>query len=147
MDSNGWVCVCVRDAILDRNNYCTKPNPKSNSHSGSWVHNVLGAQSLQITLKYDLVNKILTGPLTQPVVWEMGSSIFAAMTKLKVATATSASLPIIPSTERKTDKYLSFGCNRPAHACPSWVSPNLSTTYPSWMASKNPRQYLQTWCQ
>ena len=39
VDSNGWVRVCVRDAIFARNNYCFKPNPEPDAHSGSRVRN------------------------------------------------------------------------------------------------------------
>ena len=51
------------------------------------------------TLQYDLATVITVRSLTQPVTCKMGSSIFAAMTWLKVASTTSASLPIILYTE------------------------------------------------
>ena len=98
MDSNGWVRVWVSDTILVQNNYCAKPNPNPNAHAGSQVRNGLGYWALSSTLEYDLSTAIMTRPLTQPVTCEMGLSIFAAMTRLKVVSTTSASLPIIQST-------------------------------------------------
>ena len=104
MDSNGWVRVWVSDAILAKNNYCAKPNPDPNAHAGSQVRNVLGYWDPRSTLEYDLSTAIMTRPLTQPVTCEMGLSIFAAMTRLKMVSTTSALLPIIPSTERTNEE-------------------------------------------
>ena len=118
MDLNGWVHVCVRNAILARNNYCTKTNPELDSHSGSWIHNGLGNQALWNTLEYDLMTAISIRPLTQPMMCETGLPIFAAMVQLKVASNTSASLPIIPSTERTNRENVSFNRSRSAHTCP-----------------------------
>ena len=101
MDSNGWVHACVRNAILAQNNYWAKPNPKTDSHSSSRVHSGIGTQAPQSNLIYYLATEMLTGLLTQPVNCEIGSSIFPAMTQLKVAGTISASFPIIPSTEMK----------------------------------------------
>ena len=90
--------MCVRDAILAQINYCAKPNPELNGHSCSQVRNVLGDKSTLSNLQYDLVTTIVIHPLSQPVTYEMGLSIFAAMIRLKVVSTNSASLPIIPST-------------------------------------------------
>ena len=99
-DYNGWLCIFVCDIILVQNNYCTNPNPETESHSGSMVHNGLGDQDPQITLEYDLATPIEIRPLTQHVTYKMGSFIFTAITLLKVDSNTSDSLPITPSTER-----------------------------------------------
>ena len=98
VDFNGWVRAGVRDAVFLRNIYFAKPNPEPNAHSGSRVWKGLGDRALRKTLEYDLANNILIRPLTQPVTCEIGSSIFAAMSRLKVVITTSVSLPIIPST-------------------------------------------------
>ena len=147
MEPNGRVIVCVRDAILARNNYCVKPNTEPDSHSGSWIHNGLGNRAPWNTLEYDLMTAISIRPLTQPMMCETGLPIFAAMVQLKVASNTSASLPIIPSTERTNRENVSFNRSRSAHTCPSWFYPNLTTTYIFWLISESPRQHLQTWCQ
>ena len=94
MDLNGWVIVWVRDEMLVQNNYCAKPN----AHAGSQVRNGLGYWAPRSTLEYDFATAIATRSLTQPVTCEMGLSIFAAMTRLKLVSTTSASLPIIQST-------------------------------------------------
>ena len=101
VDSNGWVSVGMRNAILAQNIYCAKPNLDPDAHSGSQVRKVLGDQAPWITLKYNLVTAIVIRPLTQNVTCEMGLSIFVSMSQLKATSATSTSLPIIPSTERE----------------------------------------------
>ena len=107
LDLNEWVRVCVRDEILAQNNYCYKPNPKYDSHSSSRVWNGIGYQAVWSTLEYDLATTIAIRLLTQPVMCEMGSSIFFAMTQLKVASTTSASLTIIPYNDSKNwEKWL-----------------------------------------
>ena len=75
-------------------------NKNTDAQSGSLLHNRLGCQAPQITLEYYLVTKITTRPLTQPVTCEMGLYVFAAMSRLKVASTISASLTIISSTKR-----------------------------------------------
>ena len=50
LESNDWLRVCVHDTILAQNNYCTKPNPDTDAHSGSWVRNRLGYWAPQSTL-------------------------------------------------------------------------------------------------
>ena len=71
--------MCVRDAILAQNNYCAKTSPDPNTHSGSWVHNVLGARAPRTNLEYDRETAILFRPLTQPVTCEMVLYIFVSM--------------------------------------------------------------------
>ena len=100
VDLNGWGCTGVHGMILARYIYCSNYNHKTNPQSRSWVCKVLGTQSMQITLEYDLVTAISIRPLTQPLMCEMGSSIFAATSWLKVASTTWTSLTIIPSTKR-----------------------------------------------
>ena len=58
-------------------------------------------------MEYDLATAIVIQPLNQSVTCEMGSSIFAAMTQLKVMSTTSALMPTIPFNERTNgEKYL-----------------------------------------
>ena len=90
----------VCDAILAQYIYCAKLNPDSYTQLGSQVYMRLGARAVQRTWEYDLVTVIEIRPLTQPLTCEMSSSIFSAMSQLKVAITTSASLPIITSTNR-----------------------------------------------
>ena len=52
-----------------------------------------------IMREYELATEIVIQPLIQTCVCEMGSSIFAAMSRLKFACTTRASLPSIPSIE------------------------------------------------
>ena len=101
VDSNGWVCAVVCDAILARNIYCAKPNNGPNSHYCSRVHKGLRDWSLHINLEYDLTTAISIRPFTHTVTCEMGSSIFSAMIWIKVDSSTNVSLTIIPSTKRK----------------------------------------------
>ena len=97
--------------------------------------------------EYDLATAITIQPLTQPLMYKMGSSIFADMNWLKVAITTWASLPIIPSvnrTHREKCFCWSWQC------CP-WLSfyifPTKPTSYPFPLASKYPRRHLKNWRQ
>ena len=99
--SNEWFHVWVRDAIFLQIIYCAKINPEPDTHSSSWVHKGLGALALWSNLDYNLATAITVRPLDHPVTFEMGLSIFAAMSWLKVSSKTSAFLPTIPSTERE----------------------------------------------
>ena len=115
VDYNGWVSAGVHNAILDQNIDCANLNPEPSAYSGSWVHKGLGAQYPQSTLEYNLATAIEVWLLTQPVTCGMVSVVFVAMSRLKVASTTSASLPIIPSTERTNGKkicwsYQAFPC-------------------------------------
>ena len=89
--SNGWGCSDRRETILAQDIYCSKPNPKSDSQSGSWLRKVLGTQALQCIREYNPTTVIATRPLTQPFTCKIGSSIFVAMSLLKVASAFLAS--------------------------------------------------------
>ena len=107
VDLNGWVRVCVRDAILVRNIYCSKPNPKPNAHSDYWFRSGLEARAPRINLEYDLVTAISIRPLTQSVTCKIGSSSFTSMIRIKLASTTSASFPVIPSTKKTNgEKFL-----------------------------------------
>ena len=129
VDSNGWVCVGVSDAILAQNIHCNKPNTKPDVQSGSQFWKGFRDISPHINLEYNLATAISIRTLTQPVMCEMGLSSFVAMSWLKVASTTGAYLPIIPSTEKKSNKNVSVGRNRSAHVCTYWFSPNPPTTY------------------
>ena len=98
VNSNGWFCTGVRKTILAQNFYCDHPNTDTNSQSGSQVHKWLGNWDLWITWECDLVTAIAIHLLNQPLIWKMGSSIFAAISQLKVTSNTWYFLPIIPST-------------------------------------------------
>ena len=98
----GFECASLRRCIviLAWNIYCAKPNPEADAQSGSRVRKGLRDRAPWSTREHELATAISIRPLTQNLTCEMGSSIFAAMGRLKVASATSSSLPIIPSTER-----------------------------------------------
>ena len=81
----------MRETILAQDIYCSKPNPKPDSQSGSWLRKVLGTQALQCIREYNPTTVIATRPLTQPFTCKIGSSIFVAMSLLKVASAFLAS--------------------------------------------------------
>ena len=100
VDSNGWSFAGVCSAIFAWDVYCANPNPKSDTHSNSWICKGLGDLDPWITHEYDLATVISICPLTQPLTWKMGLSIFAAMGRLKVASMACASLSIISSIER-----------------------------------------------
>ena len=106
IDSNGWLRVCVIDVILVQNNYCAKPNPDTDAHYGYRVCNELEYQASRSTLEYDVIIVRSIRPLTQPVMYKIGSSIFAATTQIKLDGTTSAYLPIIASTESIKYIYL-----------------------------------------
>ena len=103
--------MCVCGETFAQNNYCAKPNIKTDAHYGSQVRNRLEARYPRINLEYGLATAIVIWPLTQPVTCKMGSYISTAMTRIKVASATSASFPIIPYTEMENGEKFSFGRN------------------------------------
>ena len=59
-----------------------------------------GKRAPRIMRECDRATVIAIRSLTQPCTCEMGSSIFPAMSRLKVASSTRASFPSMPSTER-----------------------------------------------
>ena len=134
----------MRDAILAQNIYCTNPNPDPDAHSGSQVRNELGARSPWSSLEYNLVAVIAIRMLTQPMTCEMGSSIFVAMSQLKVASTTSASLPTIPSTKRENGENFSVSRSKPARVCTYLFSLDQPKTCTFSLVSKSLRQHLQT---
>ena len=147
VDYNGWVSAGVHNAILDQNIDCANLNPEPSAHSGSWVHKGLGAQYPQSTLEYNLATAIEVWLLTQPVTCGMVSVVFVAMSRLKVASTTSASLPIIPSTERTNGEKKYVGRIKPSHVCLYWLFPSDTTIYTFPLVSKYRLQHLQTWRQ
>ena len=109
----------MRDEIFARNVYCAKPNTNTDAHYGSRSRKGFGAQATRSTLEYDLMTAIIIRPLTHPVTCKMSSSSFAAMSQLKVASTTWASLSIIPSTESTNREKNSIGHGSVVNACPS----------------------------
>ena len=100
VDSDEWGCAGVCKNILVQEIYSAKPNADPKSQYRSQVHNGLGTQAPQSIQYYDLASVILIWPLTQPLTCEMGSSVFVAVSRLKVSSTTWSSLFRIPSTER-----------------------------------------------
>ena len=78
VDSNGLVCVDVRENILSQKEYCANPNPKPDSQYESRVSNVLGTQYPKIIQEHYLVTAIAIQPLTQPLMCKIDPSIFVA---------------------------------------------------------------------
>ena len=144
---NGWVCAGVCDAILERDIYCPRSNNDPGTQSGSRVCKGLGDRAPRSTWEYNLTNKIAILPLTHPLTCTMGLSIFADMSQFKVASTTSALLPIIPSTERTNGEKLSIARIKPACVCTSWFFYTEPTNYPFPLSSKYPRHHPQTWRQ
>ena len=130
VDFNWWGCTGVHETILAREIYCVNPNPKNSSQYGSRVCKVPGTQYPQIIWDYDLATSIVIRPLTQTLTRKMDSSIFAAMSRLKVVSMTWASLPIIPSTYRSNGENVSIPHGSASHACPSSFFPTQEKVYP-----------------
>ena len=98
----------VRTELFWRAIYCAKPNSGDVYHPGSRSRRGLGRQAFRIIHDYDLVISIEIWQLIYPPTCEMGSSIFAAMSLLKFASNTRASLPSIISTERTNGWFIHF---------------------------------------
>ena len=75
----------MRKTILAQDIYCANPNTEPESQSGSRVCRVVGNQAPRSTQECDLATTIGIQTLTQPLTCEMGSSIFVAMSRLKLA--------------------------------------------------------------
>ena len=84
-DLNGRLFAGVCKTILAQEMYFPKPNTKPYSHSGYWVQRGLGTWSPWIIRDYNLAIAISIRQLTQPSTCEIGFSIFAAISWLKVA--------------------------------------------------------------
>ena len=95
------------------------PSPETNSQSGFRFHKGIGTQAPRSTQEYNLATTTLIWRLTQTLSCEMGSSLFAAMIRLKVASTTWASLPIISSTKMKNGEKNSVVHSNSACACTS----------------------------
>ena len=147
IDSNGWFCTGVRKTILARNIYSLKTNPKPYSHSRYWVCMRLGNWDPRSTREYDIATAIVIWPITQPLTCKMGSSVFVAVSQLKVVSMTWASLTIIPSTKRTNVENIYVGRGNAARACPSSIFPTKEKSYPFLLSSKYPHQHLLTWRQ
>ena len=104
-------CAGVRAKLFWIALYCTKPRPDPGSQSSSRSRRGLGRRAPRIMWEYDLTTVIAIRPLTQPHTCEMGSSGFAAMSRLKFVRTTRASFRSMPSTERT---------NREKCLCCSW---------------------------
>ena len=89
---------CAR--LLWREIYCAKPRPNAGSQSGFRSRRGLGIQAPRILCEYDLATKIAIQPLIHTLTCKIGSSIFAAMCRLKTKSTTRAYLPSMPPTER-----------------------------------------------
>ena len=96
VDLNGWGCAGVHETILAWEIYCSKTNTKPTYQYGYRVRKVFGTWDPRIIWEYNFATAIVIGLLTQPKICKMGSSIFVAMSRLKVASINWASLPIIP---------------------------------------------------
>ena len=96
---NSFVWLSVE--LLLRTIYCANPRTKPDSQSRSLYHRGLGRRAPWIIREYNLATDISIRPLTQPCTYEMGYSIFAAMSRLKYASTTRASFPSMPPTKRK----------------------------------------------
>ena len=81
--------------------YCNKPRPDTGPQSIYRSHRGMGRRDPQIMWKYDLTTDITIRPLTQPRTCEIGSSSFSTISRLEFLSTTSASFPIMPSTERR----------------------------------------------
>ena len=99
--------------------YCANPRPNPGSQSGSRSCRGLKSRAPRIMLEYGLAIAIAIRPLIQPRTCEMGSSIFAAMSQLKFASTTRASLLSMLSTER-TNRENCFRCSWQGLPCLSF---------------------------
>ena len=96
---NLFADVCAK--LLWRVIYCPNPMLNAGSQSGYLSCSVLWSRSSRIIFQYVLATEILIQLVIHPCVCKMGSSIFAAMSRLKFVSTIRASLPIITSTEIK----------------------------------------------
>ena len=95
-----FFCGSVHAKLFWHAIYFANPRPNIEYHSGSRSLRGLGRRSMQIMQDYDLVNMITIRKLTQPRTCEMDSSIFSAMSRLKLESMTRYSFLSMPSTER-----------------------------------------------
>ena len=83
----------MRKKLFWRVIYCANPGPDAESQSGSSSCWGLGIRAPQIIREYDLMTIISIRLLIQPCICKIGSSIFAAMCRLKSKSTTRAYLP------------------------------------------------------
>ena len=80
--------------------YCTNHRTKPDSQSGSLSHRGMVKWAPRIIYEYNLATTVDIWPLIQPRMCDMGSSIFASMSRLKFTSTTMASFTRMASTER-----------------------------------------------
>ena len=119
--------VCTKQS-WQKNIYCANPNPDTDSQCGYRFLKELRSWYTCSILEYDLTTTIATRISTQPLIWKMGSSIFVAMSQLKVVSMTWDPLTIILSTESASrEKYF----RRSWQCCPCLSLFN----FPHWVKS------------
>ena len=86
--------------LLWRTIHCANTIYLPDFQSGSLSCRGLWRQDIWIIQEYNLAITIKIRPLTQPHTCKMGSSLFASMSQLKLASMTKAFFKIMPSAER-----------------------------------------------
>ena len=107
----------------------------------------LGSWYPRINHEYDLATLIMIRPLIQPRRWEMASSIFAAMSRLKLVSTIRASLSSMPPTERKHGEFFSVSCGSDYCDYPSSFYSTSPGDFPLTQIYRYPRQHPRVWRQ
>ena len=90
--------------------YWAESRPNSGSQSSSWFCRGLSIWAPCIIRYYNLATVVAIRMLTQQRMFEMGSSRFPAISRLKFVTTMRASFSRIPFTESKNvEKYIAHG--------------------------------------
>ena len=95
------VCAGVSAKLFWLAIYCAKPRPDTESQSGSRSRRVMERRAQHIMWEYNLTAAIEIWPLTQPHTYEIGSSGFSAISRIKFAITTRAYFTSMPYTDKK----------------------------------------------
>ena len=91
--------------------YLAKTRPDPGSQSGSRACRVLRSKYIHIMWKFNILTAIVIPTLIQIHTYQMGSSVFSAMNRLKSASTARASILSMPSRDRTNiEKYFHCSC-------------------------------------
>ena len=138
-------CTSGREKWFWRAIYCAKLKPDPESQPGSCSCRGLWRLSTRIMWYYNLATAIVIWKLTQPHIFEMGSSSFFAMSRLKFESTTRVSFLSMLSNERANRENVSIACGSSYCDYPSFDYPNEPGSYPLAYTCRYPRQNIQIW--
>ena len=133
----------VRAGLFQRAIYCDKLRPDVRYQSKSWSRRGQGSRSMWIINQYDLATEIAIHSLVHQHTCRMGSSIFAAMSRLNFAKNNQGLLPQHAININNKRRFFSVYHGSAYHAYPSSFYPNETGSYLLDKTCRCPHQHRQ----